>query len=350
MRFDPKLSERIEILRFPLIVGIVFIHMYTDEIRFSGTLAQHNPFAMTTEYLSDILARVSVPLFFAISGYLFFFAFDGTMAAYRKKMRSRLQTLVIPFLFWNALIFVFFAIAQNLPLTAHYFTGERPLVLSYGLWDQIQLFFGFGKFAYPVAYQFWFIRDLIILAALSPLLYYLLQKAAFWVLSILFLLWLTELPPIDMTSWFFFTFGAWLAMRRFDFEKSGRYALLIILLYLLLSIVDVLTENLYIENSTVLVGTAAIFCLSRYLVQFEGLRSRLLQLAKYSFFVFAVHEPLLSIVRKISFKVVAPQSDWTVLALYFFAPTVTILSAIMLYHLLARIAPSLLKLATGNRL
>jgi len=347
---DEVLSKRIEVLRFSLIVGIVFIHMYTNDIHFSGTVQDHNLFAMFVEYVSNILARVSVPLFFAMSGYLFFLSFDGSFANYKKKMHSRFHTLLIPFLFWNAIVFLFFAIAQNLPQTAHYFNGERPLVLSYGFLDQLALFFGLGKFEYPVAYQFWFIRDLIILVIISPLLYILLRKIPWFVLGSLFLAWVFLPPHPDLTSYFYFTLGAYLGIRHITFQKTVTYAPFVIGIYVVLSFVSLFSEERYIDNVVILWGTFAAFCLSYYIVQNEKISQKLIQLAKYSFFVFAVHEPLLSIVRKISFKVVSPQSDWSVLGLYFFAPIVTIVSAIVLYEILARLAPGILKIATGNRI
>ena len=344
------LSKRIEVLRFALIVGIVFIHMYTNDIQFSSSLQAHNPFAMLVEYISNILARVSVPLFFAMSGYLFFLSYDGSFTNYKKKLHSRFHTLLVPFLFWNALIFLFFALFQNLPQTAHYFSGERPLVLSYDFIDQLALFFGVGKFDYPVAYQFWFIRDLIILVVVAPLLYRLLEKIPYVLLGGLLLLWLFEPFQRDMTSFFFFSLGAYLGMKQVRFEKTTPYAPMVLAAYFLFSILALWSDSRIVDNVVILWGTFAAFCLSYYIVQNEKISQKLIQLAKYSFFVFAVHEPLLSIVRKISFKVVSPQSDWSVLGLYFFAPIVTIVSAIVLYEILARLAPGILKIATGNRI
>ena len=73
------LSDTIRVLRFPLIVGVVLIHNNLCDIMVGGRHVSAPPegdwafahYFMT--YFSDVLPRICVPLFFAISGYLFFY-------------------------------------------------------------------------------------------------------------------------------------------------------------------------------------------------------------------------------------------------------------------------------------
>lgn len=48
---------------------------------------------------------MAVPLFF-ISGYLFFFRTAFSVDVYKKKLKSRIKTLLIPYLFWNFVVLV----------------------------------------------------------------------------------------------------------------------------------------------------------------------------------------------------------------------------------------------------
>ena len=70
-------SKTISFLRFPLIVGVVFIHSMFKSVIFNGVDVMQTgsfPFYTTIAYLfSEILARIAVPLFFFISGFLFFY-------------------------------------------------------------------------------------------------------------------------------------------------------------------------------------------------------------------------------------------------------------------------------------
>ena len=64
-------SDTITWLRFPLIVGVVFIH---DNITLGQNSEIINPFWFdcVIRLFSDVFPRVCVPLFFIISGFLFF--------------------------------------------------------------------------------------------------------------------------------------------------------------------------------------------------------------------------------------------------------------------------------------
>jgi peptidoglycan/LPS O-acetylase OafA/YrhL len=74
---SPGSSLRISLLRFPLIVGVVFIHNYEATVGFTnGTMAiglsQNNFVSEFIRYLiSHGIAGLVVPTFFLMSGYLF---------------------------------------------------------------------------------------------------------------------------------------------------------------------------------------------------------------------------------------------------------------------------------------
>ncbi len=360
---NTKLSERIEILRFPLIIAIIFIHAYAAQIQFSNSASIGESILNTysfwvRNYISDILARVSVPLFFGISGFLFFINFDVSLKNYIKKIKSRTKTLLIPFLIWNTIIFLFYAFAQNFSVTSDYFTGTRPLVLEQSGFKFIELFFGFDEFNYPVAYQFWFIRDLIILTILTPMIFYFLKKIPYVYLTIISTVWLLDLLELgsivlDPISIVFFSLGAFLGMKKYDFHFIDYHAKTIIIIYIIFSIVDLFTKNNiytnYIENSTIIMGTFATIALTKYLIYFDKLKRNLLNLSKYSFFIFALHEPLLSIIRKISFKLIHPSTDLMILLLYFLCPIITVFICIKLYKFLEKTVPKIFYISIGGR-
>lgn len=58
--------------------------------------------------LSNVIGRLSVPMFFLISGFLFFREGTLTHIGYTAKLYSRLHTLLIPYLLWNLIGFCFF--------------------------------------------------------------------------------------------------------------------------------------------------------------------------------------------------------------------------------------------------
>ena len=98
-------------MRFPLIMAVVYLHGYSaDSVQVGGVSR------FVQEYFSQSLARVAVPLFFVISGYLLFQGYEPRFDVYKKKIASRIYTLLVPFVFWNIATLLFFASIQNIPV------------------------------------------------------------------------------------------------------------------------------------------------------------------------------------------------------------------------------------------
>ena len=135
-------SLRLQLLRFPLIVGVVFIHAYTLPTDPPTAIASGfhiNEFIQTL--ISQELARCAVPLFFLMSGYLFFSGAAWSTEKYKTKIRSRISTLLIPFLFWNILVLMLFAAAQSHPKTAPFISGKMMPIRDYGIFEYLSAIF-----------------------------------------------------------------------------------------------------------------------------------------------------------------------------------------------------------------
>lgn len=220
-------SLRLQLLRFPLIVGVVFIHAYTLATDPATAVADNGHVnAFIQSLISQELARCAVPLFFLMSGYLFFVGADWSMEKYQSKIRSRVGTLLIPFLFWNILVLILFAAAQSHPKTAPFFSGKMALIRSYGIVDYISAVFGINRF--PASYQFWFIRDLMVLALLTPLIHLLLKKIPAIFLAVLLALWFVSFGGNASESAVFFILGAWASIWRhslFSLDQQAKWML-----------------------------------------------------------------------------------------------------------------------------
>lgn len=109
----------------------------------------------------NAFARVAVPLFFIISGVLFYrnYSYDKTIS----KWKSRMYSLVIPYFVWNCIWFVFEILCSYTPIS-NYYIGRKKIVLSIEtIWRSCFL----GEVNPP----FWFIYDLIVFVLICPLIY-----------------------------------------------------------------------------------------------------------------------------------------------------------------------------------
>jgi surface polysaccharide O-acyltransferase-like enzyme len=194
MKLDLISSERLSIIRFPLIVGVVFIHTYGTNVTFSGNQSGIENVGLFAQFIQDVLsqgvARLAIPLFFLLSGYFFFLGLEWTVQSYVNQIRKRINSLLIPFLCWNILILMAYTIIQEIPSTANLLSGEKKNILYYNIFDYFNAIFGITKF--PIAYQFWFIRDLMVVSLMSPVLVFLIKKAPKIYFVIMFLFWFTE--------------------------------------------------------------------------------------------------------------------------------------------------------------
>ena len=202
-------SKVIDFLRFPMIVSIVLLHAFLESIKGLDIPANGIPvYHFLSFFISRVLVSVAVPLFFFISGYLFFYRVSFSLAVYGKKLRARVRTLLIPYLFWNVVVLAgYWAMALLSPV--EFTSGAYKLVQDYTLRDYLLCFWNING-AMPVNGVLWFIRDLMIMVVCAPVVYWVLRYFRWYALVVLGGIWMTgvtlEIP--QMSAVFFFSVGA----------------------------------------------------------------------------------------------------------------------------------------------
>lgn len=97
-------SNTITAIRFPLIVAVVLLHTYIIDRPIGGTVfvpaGEYPAFDLFEHLYRGELGNVAVPLYFFISGFLFFYGLKNfDWGKLRKKLGRRVHSLVIPFFF-----------------------------------------------------------------------------------------------------------------------------------------------------------------------------------------------------------------------------------------------------------
>lgn len=355
---DNESSIRLRLLNFPLIVGVAYIHAFPTVISFAGgTLGTHKVNFLTDFVrilISQGVARISVPLFFLISGYLFFVGLKWSWQAYGRKLAIRVRTLLVPYLFWTILGVVIAYVGQSIPAVSAYFTGGGPLIADYTAYRLVNAVLGITSA--PESYHFWFIRDLMFLMILCPLIVVILRYAALPFFAAVFITWITSNWPIytpDAVGVLFFSVGSYLAMKGrslFDLDRYGPWFLFV---YIPVLLADVIWNdapfNTCLHRSGIVVGLVTVLYLTKRVLICERLKNTLLWLSGSSFFVYAAHVPLLGIVRTIAYRYIPLDWPYTILLLYLLLPMTVIAFLVGLHRLLAVIAPGTLRIVTGGR-
>ena len=289
-----------------------------------------------------------------MSGFLFFQGYDGTLAVYRTKLRRRVRTLLLPYLIWNAITLLAIVVKRPKPNLGVYFaTRYYPPILIPSVWRYAGEFLGITT-KYPVSYQFWFIRDLLVLVVAAPTIYFLAKerRIGLFCLAMLGGVWLSARWPLAWPadeSLFFFFCGSYLAIHNIDVCAFDKRRLTFGVCFGILLIATAFTgTDGYVRRCMILAGLPFAWWLSELAIRAPRVGRTLVYLSGASFFVFAAHEPLLSTVGKIAFIYVKPQSSVSELALYFLLPACVIGMLVLLWIALDRFMPKLLNVIAGG--
>ena len=183
--YKSRLSNTITWLRFPLIFLIILLHCYSVQ-RLEGS---HGTYFKVLYPFSLWLGETGVPGFFFISGFLFFLS----KKTYSQKLKTRVHTLLIPYLLWNFMLLTLYLIAWAVGYPQD--INGRSLA-DYTFIDYLRLFWDRGSYDngnfVPLLCPLWYIRNLLIMSLLSPLLYYIIRYAREAFLIIVTVWWLVS--------------------------------------------------------------------------------------------------------------------------------------------------------------
>ena len=365
-------SQVITFLRFPLIVLLVFFHSSGIGVQIGSLVFEGNSTDMPLYHYCTLIFSGPFAFrnqfFFFVSGFLFFSSIKQLdLSIYKIKLRNRVNSLLVPYLFWNFAIFVLYFAMQNIPQLSMFTNKDIHLhdFFSY-FWNNG----GAMKDDYlieatvknmPLAYQFWFVRDLMVAALMSPFIYFYCKKTKIYGILLLGILWSfnwwISIPGFNILWGFFFTAGAYFGINKRNLiEDFGKLRNISFVLFPILSITYCfIGEEIFFEKYHVLhaimnlTGIVFSFNLIAYLFDKGTIKSVPKFLAAATFFIFATHDLFIKFFRKLSYLIVRPETDLANTVLYFADVILVILFALGLYYLLRRFLPKFTRVITGGR-
>ncbi|MEN0045908.1 MAG: acyltransferase [Bacteroidota bacterium] len=396
------LSRKLRVISFILIVMVVFLHAHN--ISGKGDLLNY----YVQNFISTGITKISVALFFVISGYLFFFNIkEGNLQAFLTKIKSRSRTVLLPYLLWSLWGILLFFLLQSLPFSKSFFNSD--LLAEKSSLELLHIFF-----IKPLPYQLWFLRHLFVFALLSPLIYFLtkspiaglvsfalalgltlytlfglqfsilkiaaivlaLLSVLFYVpktsypqlgilaLVLILLLKIVEIPENDFIhnrSIAYFCLGCYLGIHqqkwvKYNFSQFGMVATALWIALVAWRIMgdsqDLINDKLwrnFIQHFEYFVGIFALWSLYDFFQKGkENTQKALPTFLAFAFFLYVSHEPILTIIKKLGLKALG-KGSLNQLLLYFAAPLITIGICIVVGILLKKITPKIYSVLTGGR-
>jgi succinoglycan biosynthesis protein ExoH len=360
------LSTTIQLARIALIVGLVFLHygMYPN-VRWSPFLGasvdEHEVATFVNSYLLFFFFS-AVPLLSAISGWLFF-AFAGedgadALQSMGARIRKRIGTLYVPLLLWNLLYVIVLATLFALEPAHPVLSALNIDFQTASWWRWLNAVFAIDH--YPVAFQFWFVRDLFVTVLVSPLLWLLLRHLPYVGAAMLFIGWLLDFkfgiffrPDVL----FFFYLGALVRIKKLRVGLTSKDTLIILAIYLVA--VGIRTAALYVvDEHSLLLGAVtrsmrllgALACWGVFL-RVAGFRwgQKLASLGGLAFFLYATHFPLIAEIKLLLWRLLPEINDTWMLAHYLASVVLTVLICLGGGMVLARVLPGVFALLNGGR-
>lgn len=375
-------SQSLDLLRFPLAVVVLTIHTFNTA---GLTLQGHKfsvdtyPFFIELNYFIDgFLRGQSVPIYFFISGFVFFLGIELTKEKYVQKLKNRVKTLLIPYIIWNALAIVIL-VSRLLPCFRGYLSyvdTTLNMTLS-GLLSCFWIYHGelspapIGTGAYmealksvfPVNIPLWFVRDLMVVVLFAPLLYWLLKHTRYYWVLLLGMSWFF-LPYLNielghfyslLTAFFFFSWGAYMSINKKDMlTEFGRFFKSSVFLYPLLALLYVASVHYFPNVSTtikrlnVFVGLFFAYNIAAWLLRKNICKVNSF-LASASFFIYVSHILICGRLIKVMFLLIKPDGNLSIFMVYLLSLLVTVVFLLLVFYLLRRYTPSFLKVIAGRK-
>lgn len=350
-QMTPYLSDKMKVLSLIAITMVIYIHTYYTEGE------GYSSFSTMQRFFGGVgISGVANPLFYFISGYLFFMGMTNVSECI-PKIKKRIRTLLVPYLLANTIAFAMYAALDGISRMSpalynvvnfhilDWFELDLPTILYNVYWG-------------PVAFQLWFVRDMMIFVILSPIIYCCLRLFASkrW-LAVAGLLLLIATYAFTSMHVIWMAIGGIIALTGIiDITKCGSTRMKDIVIFICLGIFLTISfcksANIYEIpfKGHALLGVIGLWMLYDRIVAGRMLLPKskwLTTSCSLTFFIYLVHEPTLLIFKKIPLLL---SSGELVLTLSFLlVPLIFISTTIYIGALLRKWIPNAFSLYVGGR-
>lgn len=356
--FDNRLSIAIFNIRFGLALFVIYIHFNI----LNGFVLLGQPIVFESNWLrfivitiGEVLARISVPLFFFISGYLFFEGIRKGGSLFYAKNKKRVRSILVPYLSWSIITFLY-SVGRGSSLLRVLFPNAKPCSIIeqiIGMYANLNYDWLFqSEPVPPINVPLWFVRDLFVVILCSPIIYFFLKKKrqGYVVLVLMLILWMQTffptylIPGISLVSFLFFSMGAFMKIHNYNplevfYDK--RYYLLCGFIFL--SIIDILVIASPYFPSTINNLVHCFMILSSFIpvlltvskIQKTSINTLL---SSSSFVLFSLHYLIVHDVAKLILRLCRVEeyvSQFNMCMLYLFVPLITAIICVFVYRIIS---------------
>lgn len=347
MSLTDQSSNILNYLKCVLCIGVVFIHarIFPDlSVIGVDNCEDYNVYYAINQYFrEDFLNHTCVPLFFVISGYLFFLNIPETFSIelFKTKWKKRIKSLLIPYLICNGIVLLMI-------ISLSLIKGEeiQPNSLLTAFWSY--------KEGFPVVMPSWYLRDLMVVCMLSPVIWLLLKYTHYLLPLFLCFCWFMgvwmEIPGFGIRSFLFFTIGSYIGIKKYDFIEMvypRKYWLLWFIILATIYGLYIYYNAEFLHKLSVLASFPVWVCIARFISSLIHVKCSSTFVAG-TFFVFLYH---FSIAHRASvmFTKLFGISEPSVILSYISGALFTTAIILTIFYLGRRFLPEFFMMTVGGR-
>lgn len=361
-------SQKFRFWSFISMFLLVFVHGYNlNQGYLQPWTLPGEPLTVTsfTEYwLANGIFRFRIPMLFIISGYLFSMGDDKP---YKERAGKRVRTLLYPYLIWSAvallLTYVLELFVDSKAIVAAtrmmQIDNTRTLLHQYHWYEVLARWIFF-----PVAYQLWFIRVLLVYNLAYPALRWCVLHPNNWIFFLLAVLcWIATggLILMEGEGLLFFSLGIWMQKKNFNIDQPNKwlqpkYWLIVFIGLSVTKTVLAFMEPfagigpmlLLMHKMVVLSGLISAWYGCNALVKFCMGKRWFVWVSAFSFMIYVLHAPMVVYATKAIFLQYNHWYGYRMLT-FILLPLYLVILSVITGALLRKFVPKLYSLLTGGR-
>lgn len=300
---SPYLSRKIKVLSFLSIVVVLYIHTsYAPE-----ELPATNLFIQRS--IAGVWGRIAVPMFFCISGFLFFQRVDS-LSDVLVKLKKRIRTVFIPYVIAASVYVLFFAIMESIPGISRFQNESLFKDFDFTVLGLFKNTFLSSKELFSGelwAYHLWFLRDLLLILATTPLIFLAFRKGSLFLMAAtsMALYFVFGVEWFSSLFWFYLGYPLFNSLEKNTLIGKGFVIIALWCVFAALSITDIFMSvypkplYYYVDIVTALTGVAVVWLTYNVLIKNKERTKALPDYMSYTFFVYLYHAPAVTILHKL---------------------------------------------------
>lgn len=296
---SPFVSEKIKVISFLAIIVVFFIHSTFPEEPYETFIIP----VFMRKCTSGLFGPCAVPMFYAISGFLYYNNVRN-IDVIIIKIKKRFWTLIIPFIIAAVYYPSFFILMEIIPWINDYIDRPSYIEMCKSMMPieiLCSLFYGSSD-GYPWAYHLWFMRDLIIIVFLSPIIFFIKSIIGYWTILITLVLYLLFPHFWFLYAMFWFVSGSLVLGELTKLPKWSILTLLILFISMAVFRQFIFDYSWKIYNIIeITAGITSIWCIYDYITNKQSVLPHheiVGKTCRLTFFLYLYHEPVFHIIVK----------------------------------------------------